>query len=722
MNQAAAILEEAAGPGTEMPWQDQRWFPVAEGLRWQLSRMGWNGSNRDILEMLPLVPSHADVTLEILNLAARLGYRPRTLSGSRIGAAALRRIGRSEDDRPAPLLFVPADGGPPFGLNWSAGEWWRRDADGTEAVVTPRGLRGGTVIGFEPAGDALPGPRRSWLWEQVRTASPLLGRALALTLLASLLSLASPLFVMAIYDQVITSGTTDSLPYLAAGALAAVLFEMLARNLRARILSHGSLRLGYVVGNAVFGRLLSLPTILTERTGIGSQIARVKDIDRIRDLMSGSMEQALLDLPFILLFLGLITLIGGWLVVVPLIGIGVFLALALIGNLRQGQQTADIARVNARRLGAMQEIVGRMKAIRATGNGEIWLDRFRSLAIRGARSNEANAATAQILATLGQLLGNLSALATLVTGVHFVLIGQMTTGGLIACMMMVWRLLGPVQNAFLASTRLRQMMASARQIDGLMQTPPERPNAGYCGEAVPIRGDILFTRVTFRYGRETEPVLGNLSFQLKAGEVMAVLGRNGGGKSTILKLIAGLYAAQGGTIRIDGRDIRQFDPLHLRRSIAFVPQVPEFFQGTLYDNLRLVSPEASEAEVILALEQAAALEGVMALKDGLFTRFDSRMMPLPAGLLSRLSLARLYMRPAPLVLLDEPASGLDFEGEFAFIGAIEQLRAQASTVVMITHRRRYLGVVDKVLVLEGGTARYFGPADKIRDRIPKGMI
>ncbi|KPF87323.1 hypothetical protein IP70_03825 [alpha proteobacterium AAP38] len=161
--------------------------------------------------------------------------------------------------------------------------------------------------------------------------------------------------------------------------------------------------------------------------------------------------------------------------------------------------------------------------------------------------------------------------------------------------------------------------------------------------------------------------------------------------------------------------------MQLRRSIAFVTQVPQFFQGTLADNLRLAAPTASDNELMDALDRAGALEAVRRLKDGLQTRFDLHEKPLPTAVLARLSLARAYLRRAPLVLLDEPISGFDFEGEFAFMSAIETLRQQA-TVFFVTHRRNHLGIADKVLILEHGTTRYFGTADKVRDRIPRGMI
>ncbi|WP_179166322.1 peptidase domain-containing ABC transporter [Azospirillum agricola] len=406
---------------------------------------------------------------------------------------------------------------------------------------------------------------------------------------------------------------------------------------------------------------------------------------------------------------------------VPIMAVLVYLAAALIGKALTRSRVTAAATAGVRRQELLLEIVERMAAIRSMGASAIWAARYDALAARMAEANFRNAQASNTLATFSQSLATLSGLATLGFGIELVLTGVLTTGVLIGTMMLVWRTLGPLQNAFLASTRFGQLRASLRQVETLMATQPERSEAVRTERGPDIRGQVTFSHVTFRYGREAEPVLANLSFDVAAGEVIGVVGRNGGGKSTLLKLVAGLYGPQGGSVRIDGRDIRQFDPMALRRSIAFVPQVPQFFDGSLAENLRLVAPTADEAALRNALDQVGALEAVEDLPDGLNTRFDARNVPLPAGLLARLSLARTYLRDAPIVLLDEPAANVDFEGEFAFTSTVDAFRGR-STVFFVTHRRGHLAMADKVLIIENGTTRYFGTADKVRDRIPKGMI
>ncbi|MBL3596078.1 ATP-binding cassette domain-containing protein [Rhodovulum sulfidophilum] len=693
--------------------QGQVWDAVDETLAVclydALRDLGWQGELRDLRLSFALDLS-GDRVLDTLNAAARLGFAGHVRRGRAFSDKDLARTALGPGGTTQGLLFLPLLGEPRF--------LRMRAADARPSVR----LGAGSLIRFERVETPASEIGKSWLGQRLRAQLPLVLRALLLTFFANLAAVANPLFVMAVYDKVVVSESTALLAYLAAGVVAAAWMEMLMRRLRGRIMNRASLRLGYIVGNAVFGRILTLPSRTTERAGLSSQIARVRDVDRIRDLLRGPLEQALLDTPFTLLFVAAVAIVGGWLALIPLCFMILFAAMAAIGERHMRGRGAEVAKASAQRQLVTLEMMHRMRAIRAAGGETVWLERYRDSAAKAARASERNTTSAQILAAIGQSLGTGAALATLFAGIFLVLADAMTTGGLIASMMLVWRLIAPIQNAFLAATRIGQLVASARQIDRLMETEAEIAPGEGDGERPPIQGEIAFNRVTFRYGRETEPILGGVSFTAQPGEIVAIVGRNGSGKSTLLKLVAGLYEAQAGNIRLDGRDLRQFDPTHLRRAISYVPQLPSFHYGTLRDNLLMAEPEAEEQDIAEALQLADAATAIAALPEGLDTFYDAQLVTLPVGLLSRLSLARMYLRKAPVVLLDEPATGIDFMGEFAFIGGLELLRARGATVLIVTHNRQHLGVVDKILMLEEGTVRFFGSAEKVRDRIPKGLI
>ncbi|MEM7468377.1 MAG: ATP-binding cassette domain-containing protein, partial [Pseudomonadota bacterium] len=280
------------------------------------------------------------------------------------------------------------------------------------------------------------------------------------------------------------------------------------------------------------------------------------------------------------------------------------------------------------------------------------------------------------------------------------------------------RIIAPLQTAFVAVSRIHQVRASSNQLSRFMTHEIERSNKDAVNRAPKLTGDLVFDRVSFRYGQD-EPAIVGASFHASPGEVIAILGRNGSGKSTILKLILGLYQPQMGSVLLDGHNIRQFDPADIRRQIAYVPQNPQFFEGTIAHNLRLVKPQASQNQIDLALSRAGVLDAVNQLPLGLESVITQRQpQMISQSTLARLSLARAYLKDSPIVLLDEPINGLDFEAEYAFVEAISNLKGKA-TVFVVTHRPSHMHASDKVLLLDHGNIAYFGETEKVKDKIPR---
>jgi ATP-binding cassette subfamily C protein/ATP-binding cassette subfamily C protein LapB len=296
----------------------------------------------------------------------------------------------------------------------------------------------------------------------------------------------------------------------------------------------------------------------------------------------------------------------------------------------------------------------------------------------------------------------MSVLASLLVGVTAVLGQGMTTGALIAGMMLIWRVLGPLQAGFVLLSRWEQTRTSIRQLDSMMALETEHPPRGQARMAPPQRGDIVFQRVSLRYLAQAEPVLSGVSFSIQHGEVAAITGGDGSGKSSLMKLVAGIYRPQGGVIRINGHDVRSYDPGVLRRSIAWVPQTPELLYGTIAQNLRLARPSATDAMLQEATEMAHVREAIEALPNGFNTRVgDNSTARLPRSIQQRIALARAVLREAPILMLDEPVSGLDDECAAA-VGKIIAARRGHATILMATHRPSDIRIADRVLHLSEG--------------------
>jgi ATP-binding cassette subfamily C protein/ATP-binding cassette subfamily C protein LapB len=481
-------------------------------------------------------------------------------------------------------------------------------------------------------------------------------------------------------------------------------------------------RLDSIVGNAIFERILTLAPAYTERATLGSQVARIKNFDTVREFFTGALATVALELPFMVLYLGVIFALGHTLVLIPSAAV---IAFALIGILlfsRMREQVGFAARIESRRQEFMVETLGKMRALKYSGAEETWRDRYREMSARSVMASFRAAQISALAGTLSHVSVIVTGLATMAYGVTLVIDGGMTVGGLIASMILVWRVLGPLQTGFLAMTQLEQVRSSIRNIDNLMALKPEREPHSTHTSLTRFKGKVTFSRVSLRYSNDADPAVVGVTFEAQPGEVIAVVGPNGAGKSTLLKMILGLYHPQAGNLRIDDIDIRQVDPVDLRQSVGYVPQTAATFHGTVAQNLRLAQPTASDEELIWACDQAGCLKDIENLPEGLNTRIgDGANERLSASLLQRICLARAYVQRAPIMLFDEPVNGLDFAGDRAFMKAVEAMRGHA-TVFLVTHRPSHLRLADQILLLEDGYLRLAGPADQIRDRIPQEML
>ena len=682
---------------------------VGMALLGTLVAQGWIGSARHLAEALPAGGQSLDVT-DVRNTLAILGYRTSfdTIELDDLNPLDEKSIVLPSNSDAFVLVTHGTESSQVF--------------DFESRTLVDRELPTGkaqlmTVEPHDPDDDNDRFDPDQWFRAKLRRFEGLIVQAFVLSFLINALGLATPLYVMFVYDKVITSESFATLANLSVGIALAFAFDFLFRRIRSKTLGYAGARLSFIVGNAIFERLLGLPSRLTERAGVGAQVARIKDLERVRDIFTGPVGNAAMDIPFATIFLIAIAVIGGPLAIVPaavglfyIFGGLIFVRLVRLGVNRAAQDTA-------KRQELVLEAITKMRAIRAAGAEERWRERFAQSSAKAARSNFKNAQMASFVITLSHSMTVVAGLATLGVGIDLVLAGTLTTGGLIATMMMVWRVLAPLQAAFVSMTRIGQVRSSVRQINRLMGVRPEREPRHTVEPISGVEGRVEFSNVTMRYGQDSDPALLNISFKAEPGEVVAVIGPNGCGKSSVLKVLAGMYRPQGGSVRIDDHDVRQMDPIELRHVIGYVPQVPQMFDGTIAENLRLAQPTATEAQLWDVIDRTGASEQMAQLPDGLETMINTREMEkLPASLLVRLSLGRAYLKAPPIVLMDEPVTGLDFEGEYLFTSAVEELK-KTSTVFVVTHRPSHLKMADKVLMLERGTASYFGAAEPLMKKL-----
>ncbi len=687
-----------------------------------LRAMGWQGDPRHIAESLPHFTDNLDLT-GFRNVLARLFYQTRAIP------LRLDEI----DPRLIPCLFLPGDGEAVVLLS--------RDAEGIHAFDGGRGIytdipvgsRRGTAIFCKRVDkDELPQnqSKTGWFAAVGDRFRGLAYQLLGLTLGLNVLALVTPLFVMAVYDQVVATGSMSTLAYLSIGVGIAIVFDLVLRTIRARILAYVGARLDTIVGNAIFQKILHLPPAYTERASIGAQVARIKDFESVREFFTGPMALVFLELPFVAFFIVVIGFLGGPVAFVPVIMIAGFVVLGLVLAPIVRKAISQAAKASSRRQEFVVETLFGMRAVKYTGAEPTWLERYRELAAKSIVAGLRTSHLSAIVNAVANFMMVAAGVATVVYGVFRVFEGAMTIGALVACMILVWRVLAPLQSGFISSTRLTQIRSSIGQINQLMAMRAERNPEDVITPIRRFAGRVTFSRVSLRYAPDADPALVGVSIDVPPGEVLAVVGGNGSGKSTVLKLIMGIYAPQAGNVRIDDMDIRQLDPIELRQAIAYVPQQVDLFYGTVAQNLRLANPTASDDELVWAATRAHVLDDIMALEsgDGKWKRTgfearigDARAAKLPTSLQQGLNLARAYLKRSSIVLFDEPANGLDHAGDQAFMDAVGQMKGKA-TVIMVTHRPSHMRLADKIAWLDAGHLRAFGPAAEVLKNMPKDAL
>ncbi|MBI5162612.1 MAG: ATP-binding cassette domain-containing protein, partial [Magnetospirillum sp.] len=704
--EAAPVDAAPLPPAPERPAGDERLsvavighFPRTSDLALCLTALlkasDWRGGVGPLVEALP----HGDDSLDLDGLRRVMGNLGFT--GDR-RATTLKAVDPSQ----LPALFLPRDGAALVLVRAEAGKglfvfdggqgrtaWLAADAAAGELYVFRRS---------EPSAAPRDGAR--WLRSPMRAGRPALALAAALSVALNLLALAAPLLAVGIYDHWIPDGDLARLPLLAVGLLLALALEGVLRFVRARLLAALGGRWAVMVGGAVFRRIVALPAWVAEQTALDRRMRWLRDVETLRH---GGLALLAFEGGASLVFVAALGAIEPWLTVVAVVALAAFVLLGLLAQPRGAALAAAAARAGAARQEFLADALTKMRAIRQSGAESRWLGRFRTLSAEAAdtdrrwREHEARVAVA------GYALGQGTVLAAAVVGALGVIEGA-ASGLVVAAMLVTARLVAPLQSGFASVAPLTRAAAALRRIDRLMREGSEGEAAAARQTPRSFAGEIQFSRASFRYAREAEPAVLGASLLVEPGRMVAITGPNGAGKSTLLKLATGLYPPQAGSVRIDGIDLRERSAADLRALVSYAPQRAEVFSGTIADNLRLAHPGASEDELRWAAVLAGLNDDVLVLPAGFETMLgDAAGESLPNGFRQRLSLARTYLKPAKVLLFDEPGNGLDAAGDRLFQAAIAALRRHA-TIVIVSHRPSHLRLADAVVTMEGGCIRTAG--------------
>lgn len=574
------------------------------------------------------------------------------------------------------------------------------------------------VTTFEPARPAADdGRKENWFWTALGRMKRSVATVIVLTFAANSLSILLPLYVMMVYNNVVATQSLDSLLFLSVGIISAIATELALKNIRTKLIARAGARFVSAVSTAAFAQLLQLPIHMTQSAPIARQIARFRQFESLKDFFTGHLATAVFDLPFTFVFLLVIGFVGGQLVWVPVVLMAV---MGLVGMLTAAYNKIlndQASEARARAQSFQIETLSNAETVIDIGGQEIWLARYKRYLHDAMRAKYRAGVVNMTLHALAQMLVMIAGVATLTWGAVGVIAGDLTMGALIACMLIVWRVLSPVQVAFLSLNRIAQFASSIRQINQLMRLKVETDHLR--GVRIQRRhvGSYRLDRVMFRYPSSSEFVLRGLTLRIERGEMIAVAGSSAAGKSTLLRMLLGLHMAQSGLIALDDVDMRQLDPRDVRRSIGYLPQELNFFHGTIAQNMRLALPSATDKEIVDALNLAGVDFVAEQFPDGINTRLTGmQWSALPTGQLQLLGLARAYVKKAPILLLDEPGTFLDREGDRRFLDSISMFQEKA-TIVMSTNRPSHMRKCDRVIYMRDGTVLADGDPEEIVPKI-----
>jgi ATP-binding cassette subfamily C protein LapB len=536
--------------------------------------------------------------------------------------------------------------------------------------------------------------------------------------LINIFALASSLYIMTIYDRVLPNNAIHSMWWLTAIIVVVIFFDLAMKILRGVFVDTAGARVDKQVSTALFDRISRHDANLS-RTATGSLAGTVRNFDILKEVIGSASFTVFADLPFIFLFLVVLYLIGGPVaavpaVIVPLVILFAFLLQPIIRRMTELSQSQGKSKQ-----AVMVEMISALETVKTTQGISMLRNRWLNSVLHQSKSSTKTKITSQLAAQFAQFGQQVSQIGIVVYGVFLIADGNLTMGQLIACVILSGRTMAPLGQITGLLGKMNSAFAAYKSLDEILGTQSEEEAAAAQVERQVIKGDISFKNVSFTYEDQPEPVLTDISFDIKAGQRMAIVGRIGSGKTTLLRLLCGLNPPDRGAVLIDNADIRQIRPDDVRRNIGVVLQNPVLFSGSIRDNILMGNPSASDDDLIEVARLSGAEAFIGMLPGGFDFPMTERGRELSVGMRQSVAIARALIGKPNILLMDEPTAPLDSGAEQQMVEHLDAA-TQGITTVFVTHRGAMLQLADTVLALEKGRIAAFGPKDDVLAASNKG--
>lgn len=533
--------------------------------------------------------------------------------------------------------------------------------------------------------------KSKWIYVQVMVAA----------MVSNFLSLSTALFTMTVYDRIIPNGAFESLIALSIGVVIALGFDFLIKSLRASFIEVASRRADLEISRRLFDRILTF-TPAEQRQKTGAMAGTIREFETLREFFNSSTLVILIDLPFVFFFIYIIYLIAGPLAYVPLlavplviiVGLGIqpFLARITRGSVESGMNKQAV----------LVETLNGLETVTATGSGKLMKKRYEDALNNQSESGNKIRALSMFVVNFAASVQQYAQVGSIFFGVYLIVEGTITQGALIGAVILGGRTMSPLSQLANTLSRANNALTAYRNLDKLIGTrfnsasnlsPISRPR---------LTGEIEFKNVSYKFEGASQPIIKNLSFKIPIGQKVALIGKMGSGKSTLSRLVAGIYEPTEGAILIDGVDVRQIDPADIRKNIGIMLQESWLFSGTIRENIQMGYNEYDDDHLLTVCKIAGVDDFVGEHPKGYDLEIKERGQGLSGGQRQTINLARSLLHNPSILLLDEPTSSMDQGTEKKVVGALQEACAD-KTMLIVTHRNPILTMVDRVFVLENGS-------------------
>ncbi|WP_457746562.1 type I secretion system permease/ATPase [Sulfurimonas sp.] len=560
--------------------------------------------------------------------------------------------------------------------------------------------------------------QKHWFWSTLKLSTGIYKDVLYASLLINLFVLASPLFTMNVYDRVVPNNAIETLWVFAIGVVIVYIIDTFAKFSRTYLLEVAAKKSDIIMSSIIFEKVLALK-MKNIPASVGSFASNLKDFDNIRSFLTNATMAAIIDLPFAVIFLAVIAYIGGIIVLIPIVTMALILAYAFLIKRPLRQSIESTHEANAKKSSILIESLNNIETLKSLGAlNEIqwkWEESTGEIATKSFKSRILSAS----IPTITQLLIQFNTVMIIVVGVYKIQDFELSLGGLIAIIILTGRTLAPMGQVAALITNYEDAKTSYETLNNIIAQESERPEGKKFVAPPKFTGSIEFKNVTFTYPGANVAALKNVSFSINKGEHIALIGRIGSGKSTIAKLILGLYEPDSGQILIDGIDINQIDPADLRKHIGYVSQDIMLFRGTVKDNISFRASYASDGAMLRAAEISTTSEFIKKHPKGYEMPIGERGYGLSGGQRQSIGIARAFLLDAPIILMDEPSNAMDQITEAKLLQNLETA-LQGKTALIVTQKMTILKIVERVMVMNEGKLIIDAPKEKALQQLQAG--